>query len=43
LLDEPVAFAGAEFGEIAWLPEFLAQKKRVLDVLLEKGLTFKLS
>ena len=43
LLDEPVAFAGAEFGEKAWLPEFLAQKKRVLDVLLEKGLTFKLS
>ncbi len=35
LVDEPVDFASAPFAEKAWLPEFLAQKKRVLDVLLK--------
>ncbi|MEI8095475.1 MAG: ABC transporter ATP-binding protein [Spirochaetales bacterium] len=37
VLEETVPYAGARFADKAWLPEFLAQKKRVLDVLLGSG------
>jgi ABC-type nitrate/sulfonate/bicarbonate transport system ATPase subunit len=33
VLEEPVAFAGAPFEEKPYLPEFLAQKKRILSIL----------
>ena len=36
-LEEPVSFAGAPFEEKAYLPEFLAQKRRILNALLRGG------